>query len=184
MYLDILIGVVLLLTVLNGYRNGFFLSAISLFGIVINIVIAKLATPKVLNIIGIQGSVENGTYILFYTLVFMVVYLLIGLLLAFLKSFVKSNMRNFVDVFLGIIFGFVKGAMLSFVLLLFFNLIGNNFEGIKEYGKGSWANAVFKETVPYVRDYFPERIGDKIENLRHREKVEKYLDNILEESVE
>lgn len=184
MYLDILLGVVLFLTVLNGYRNGFFLSAISLFGIVINIVIAKISTPKVMDILNIHGDIQDGTYILFYTLIFLGIYLLIGLLLAFLKSFIKSNMRSFLDVFLGILFGFVKGIIISFILLLFFNLIGNNFKDIKKYGEGSWGNAIFKKTIPYVRDYFPEKIGDKIESLKHREDVEKYLNDILEESGE
>jgi|GEM_PF-2232998 len=184
MYLDILIGVVVLLTVLKGYSNGFFLSAISLFGIVVNVVAAKLATPKIMGILNISGGSNDKTYILSYTFIFLGMYVLIGLLLAFLKSFIKSSMRSFTDVFLGIIFGFIKGILISFILLLFFNLLGNHLPKIEIYGEGSYSNRVFKKTVPYLRDYFPEKIGDKIEKLKYKESVERYLDDVLKESGE
>ncbi|GLI55570.1 hypothetical protein PM10SUCC1_10840 [Propionigenium maris DSM 9537] len=182
MYLDILVGVILLFTILKGYSSGFFVGAISLFSIVVNVVIAKLATPKVMELLKIDG--KEGTYYLFYALIFLGLYFLIGLLLALLKSFIKDSMRSGTDRFMGILLGFLKGVAISFILLLFYNLLGENFHNIKRYGEGSKANVAFKRAIPYVRDYFPERIGDRIESRKYRENVEKYLDNILKESGE
>ncbi len=182
MYLDILVGIILLFTVFKGYSSGFFVGAISLFSIVVNVVIAKLATPKVMEILKINGN--DGTYFLFYALIFLGLYFLIGLLLAFLKSFIKDSMRSGTDIVMGILLGFLKGVVISFILLLFYNLIGENFHNIRRYGRGSRANVAFKKSIPYVREYFPERIGDRIESKKYRENVERYLDNILKESGE
>ena len=93
-------------------------------------------------------------------------------------------MRSFPDVFLGVIFGFFKGILISFMLLLFFNLLGSNFPRVKAYGEGSYSDGLFKKAVPYIRDYFPEKIGNRIEKLKYRESVEKYLDEVLKESGE
>lgn len=182
MYLDILVGVILLFTVFKGYSSGFFVGAISLFGIVVNVVIAKLATPKVMELLKIDGN--DGTYFLFYAIIFLGLYFLIGLLLAFLKSFIKDSMRSGTDIVLGVLLGFSKGVAISFILLLFYNLIGENFHNLKRYGEGSRANVAFKRSIPYVRDYFPEKIGDRIESKKYRENVERYLENILKESGE
>jgi len=181
-YLDILVGIILLFTIFRGYSSGFFIGAISLFGIVVNIVIAKLATPKVMGILGISGTDRN--HFLFYGLVFLGMYFLTGLLVTLLKSFIKDNMRSGMDIVMGVLLGFVKGVVISFIVLLFYNLVGENFDNLKKYGEGSRTNIIFKRSIPYVRDYFPEKIGEKIESEKHRENVERYLDNILKESGE
>ena len=41
MYLDIAIGVVILFSLLYGFKNGLFVEFIAIFGVVINFIIAK-----------------------------------------------------------------------------------------------------------------------------------------------
>lgn len=181
MYLDIAVGVILLYTILRGYSNGFLLSAISLFGIVINVVLTKMATPRVIEFFSIGR--DDTYYIFFYGGVFLGIYIVIGIFLAFIKSFIKNNMKNFLDTFLGVVFGLIKGLALSFMLVLFFVLGEDHIDSLKKYGKESIAKEYFQKTLPYVREYFPANLEKKMEQQRYREDVEKYLKGILKETM-
>lgn len=182
MYLDVLAGIIILFTIYKGYSSGFFVSVLSLFGILISLIIARDFTPMIMNLLKIEGG--NGTFSMFYMLVFSIVYLLIMILLAFLESFIKVRKRTITGIVLGTSFGLLKGLSLSFVILLFYNLLGDHISGLKEYGEGSHSNEVFQRTIPYAREILPERIGDNIESKGYKKNIEKYIKDVLKESKE
>lgn len=182
MYLDMLVGLIILFTIYKGYSSGFFVSLLSLFGVVVSLVIARDFTPKIMSLMRIEGG--EGTFSMIYMVVLLVIYLLIGILLAFLESFIKVKKRTLPGIFLGSGIGIIKGLTLSFVILLFYNLLGDHISGVKKYGEESHSNIVFQKAIPYARDILPKRIGDNIESKGYKKDVEKYIKNILKEQGE
>jgi len=182
MYLDILAGITILFNIYKGYSSGFFVSVLSLFGIVVSLIIARDFTPMIMKLLKIE--VASGTFSMFYMLILLIVYLLIMILLAFLESFIKMRKRTVTGIILGTTFGLIKGLTLTFVLLLFYNLLGDHISEIKKYGEQSRSNEVFQSTISHVRDILPERIGDNIESKGYKENIEKYIKDVLKESEE
>lgn len=173
MYLDIVIGVILVFTIVMGIRNGFLISILSLFGVVINIVGAKMLTPIVIDALNIQG--EGLLYLGTYMGVFGLVYMVITLLLSFLKSFIKENLRNPIDVTFGMIFGGAKGLLISFIVLLLFNILNGHIKTLEKYGENSISNKAFIKALPYVREWMPSRVGDTLDKSKYKAEIEKFL---------
>lgn len=49
MYLDIVVLIIILIGIIAGLKNGIFIEVISIFGFILNLIIAKTYTPVVLN---------------------------------------------------------------------------------------------------------------------------------------
>ena len=182
MYLDMLVGIIILFTIYKGYSSGFFVSFLSLFGVVVSLVITRDFTPQIMSLLRIEGG--KGTFSMIYIVIFLVVYLLIGILLAFLESFIKVKKRTLLGIILGSSVGLIKGLTLSFVVLLFYNLLGDHIGGVKKYGEESRSNIVFQKAIPYARDILPKKIGDNIESKGYKKDIEKYIKDVLKEQGE
>jgi membrane protein required for colicin V production len=120
MYLDILIVMILLLTILKGYLNGFFLETLSFFGVIINIVFSRILTPIILLKFAINP--DSPLYSWTYALIFLGVYMLMGIFIAFIKRSLRNAFRGKLNSVTGSILGFFKGFIIYFVILFFYSL--------------------------------------------------------------
>ncbi|WP_372712789.1 CvpA family protein [Ilyobacter sp.] len=179
MYLDILIAVILLITVLKGYLNGFFIEVLSFFGMIINIIFSKSITPILILRFAIKP--ESPFYSGVYAIVFLGVYTVMGIFIMFIKKALKKAFKGKINTAAGAILGSFKGLLISFVILVFYSLLSMNMDFVKKYGEGSYSQKAFIYSLPTLREYFPDEYGEKLQNIAHKEKIDKYLKNILKE---
>lgn len=179
MYLDILIAGILLITVLKGYLNGFFIEILSFFGMIINIIFTKSVTPIIILRFAIKP--ENPFYSGVYAIIFLGVYMIMGIFIMFIKKALKKAFKGKINTAAGAILGSFKGLLISFVILVFYSLLSMNLNFIKTYGDGSYSKKAFIYSLPALREYFPNEYGEKLQTMAHKEKIEKYLNNILKE---
>ncbi|WP_319371209.1 CvpA family protein [uncultured Ilyobacter sp.] len=179
MYLDILIAGIFLITILKGYLNGFFIEVLSFFGMIMNIIFTKSLTPLLILRFAIKP--ENPFYSGIYAIIFLMVYTIMGIFIMFIKKTLKKAFKGRINTAAGAVLGSFKGVLISFVILIFYSLLSMNITFLKKYGEGSYSQKVFISSLPALRGYFPNEYGEKLQNMAHKEKIEKYLKNILKE---
>ncbi|WP_319204483.1 CvpA family protein [uncultured Ilyobacter sp.] len=179
MYLDILIAVILLMTVIKGYLNGFFIEVLSFFGMIINLIFTKNLTPIL--ILNFSIKPENPFYSGVYAILFLGIYTVMGMFIMFIKKALKKAFKGKLNTMAGSILGLFKGLLIAFVIMVFYSLLSMNLDFIKKYGEESYSQKVFISSLPVLREYFPDEYGERLQNMAHREKVEEYLKNILKE---
>lgn len=175
MYLDILIGVVMLISILFGIKNGFVVEFISTFGVIINFVITQKVTPMVLK------YVENyfGTnYTYTYIISFILVFILFSILIHILNIILKKQSVFFISRILGGVLSLAKGIIISALILLIYNVTADTFR-IEKYGKDSNVNAYFLEFSKDMDKYIPEVFKDKLKEVRDNKTIDKYIDKLF-----
>ncbi|WP_300356670.1 CvpA family protein [Fusobacterium sp.] len=176
MYLDMIVGVVIVISILFGIKNGFVVEFISTFGVVINFLITQKVTPMVLKYVE-KYLVSNYTYT--YVIVFVLVFIIFSILIHILNLILKKQSVSFISRILGGILSFVKGFIISALVLLIFNITADSFPKIKEYGKDSRANAYFLEESKNVDQYIPEFFKEKLKMIRDNRTIDKYIDKLF-----
>lgn len=179
MYLDILIVIILLLTVLKGYLNGFFLETLSFFGVVINILFSRILTPIIIQEFAITP--DSSLYPGVYALTFLGIYILMGIFIAFIKRSLRNAFRGKINAIAGAVLGLFKGFIIYFVVLFFYSLLSMNTGFLKKYGEGSYSRKFFIYSIPVIKEYFPKEYEEKLESLTNNAKIDRYLKNILKE---
>lgn len=177
MYLDIIILVVLVLAILDGLKNGLFVEFLSVFGLIINFVIARYCTPIVLNFLNIKSNDTN--YFIVYIVTFWATYIVIGIILHFLKNIMEGLTKGFILRILGGVIGAVKGAVLALVVILIFNFTSDLFPEIKKYGNKSKAAETLLKTAPLIEEYIPKVFKDKLDEAKNEKIIDRYMNKIF-----
>ena len=124
-YLDIIIGIILVLFAIGGFRNGIIREAFSLLAFILGIYGAIKLSDYVGQWLGelINVSAEWMSVISFI-IVFIALALLINWLGNLLAGFVESISLGFFDKIGGAIFGVAKGFLLVGVVILLLDFFG------------------------------------------------------------
>ncbi|STO31600.1 Colicin V production protein [Fusobacterium necrogenes] len=177
MYLDIIILVVLILAILDGLKNGFFVEFLSVFGLVINFIAARYFTPILIKFLNLKSNDIN--YFIVYIVIFWAVYIVIGLLLHFLKNIMETLTKGFILRILGGLIGVAKGAVLALVVVFIFNFTSDLFPEIKKYGNNSRAVETLLKVAPLIEEYIPKVFKERIEAVKNEKLIDKYINKIF-----
>lgn len=175
MYLDIIILVIIALAVLTGIKNGIFTEIISVFGFVMNIVIAKTYTPLVLKFFQKIDKVFNNSYLVTYLVTFIAVYLIISIILCFVKKALRKQKMGFLNRALGGILGFIKGVIVSLIVILIYTSSFNFVPSLKKYSTESQTIQIFYDIVPNFENYIPDSLIEKFNKNATKKIIEKSI---------
>ncbi len=124
-YLDVIIGLILLLFAYKGLKKGLIVEAFSLAAFIIGIYGAMYLsdiTAKGLSKI-IDAPQEIMTIIAFI-ITFIILAILVTLIGKLISKIVEALFLGFIDKIGGFVFGMVKGALLVSILILVLNFFG------------------------------------------------------------
>ena len=124
-YLDIIIGIILILFAIGGLRNGIIREAFSLAAFIGGIYGAIRLSDWAGNWIGKVINVSpEWMSVISFIIVFIALALLINWLGGLIANLVESLSLGFIDKIGGIVFGVVKGFLLVGVLILLLDFFG------------------------------------------------------------
>ncbi|WP_410207932.1 CvpA family protein [Fusobacterium sp.] len=173
MYLDIVVLIVLVLSILDGLKNGLFVEFLSVFGLVINFLLAKYLTPKVIVFLNQQSGSNN--YFVVYIIIFWAVYIVVGLLLHWCRSIMDSQSKGLLVKFLGAVLGSVKGFILAMIIIFCFDFAVDNFKGLEKYRTGSRSTEIFLKVAPVVEEHMPKIFKDKLNSIKNEKILDRFL---------
>jgi membrane protein required for colicin V production len=176
MYLDVVVGIIIVISIIFGLKNGFVVEFISTFGVIINFVITQKVTPMVLKYVEKYFG-SNYTYT--YVITFVLVFIIFSVLIHILNLILKKQSVSFISRILGGILSLVKGFIISALILLIFNVTVDTFPKIEDYGKGSYANSYFLEASKDADQYIPEFFKEKLQSIRDNKTIDKYIDKLF-----
>ena len=176
MYLDIIVGIIIVVSIIFGLKNGFVVEFISTFGVIINFVITQKVTPMVLKYVEKYFG-SNYTYT--YVITFVLVFIIFSILIHILNLILKKQSVSFISRILGGILSLVKGFIISALILLIFNVTADTFPKIKNYGKDSYANSYFLEASKEIDQYIPEFFKEKLKTIRDNKTIDKYIGKLF-----
>jgi membrane protein required for colicin V production len=150
-YLDLILGILLLLTAINGFAKGFVEELAGLIGLILGIWIAIHFSDIVANFLTdtFDWSFKHLSIIAFI-ITFVIVVILVQIIGSVISKMVKAVHLGFLNRLAGVALGMAKGALILSVLLIVFNKIDKDvhilsqetransrlFEPIKNFGPG------------------------------------------------
>jgi len=124
-YLDIIIGIILIIFALGGLKNGIIREAFSLVAFIIGIYGAMRLSDQVGKWLGeIINVSPEWMSVISFIIVFIALALLISWLGGLLANLVESLSLGFIDKIGGVVFGIAKGFLLVGVLILLLDFFG------------------------------------------------------------
>ena len=179
MYLDILILVLIGIGILVGLKNGILTEIISLFGFVINVIIANIYTPVVLKFFKKADNIFGNNYLITYIVTFITVYLIISMILIFVKKALKEQKKGFLNRMLGGILGFIKGIAISLVIVVIYSYAINIAPSLEKYSKDSRAIELFYEIVPNLEKHIPDILLENFNKNATKKIIEKNINTVI-----
>lgn len=187
-YLDIIIGIILILFALGGLKNGIIREAFSLVAFVAGIYGAMKFSDMVGKWLGniIEVSAEWMSVISFI-IVFVALAFIINWLGGLLAKFIQSLNLGFVDKIGGIVFGIAKGFLLVGVLILLLDFFGIKDVVKKETCEGSKLYKNSEKVAAWIyenKDGWIKTIDDEYEKIekkfkKNKDDVEDLVDDVL-----
>ncbi|MBQ3436894.1 MAG: CvpA family protein [Fusobacterium sp.] len=179
MYLDILVLALILIGVLVGIKNGIFTEIISLFGFVINVIIAKIYTPVVLKFFKKSETIFGNNYLITYIVTFITVYLIISMILLFVKKALKNQEKGFLNRMLGGILGLIKGLIVSLIIVVIYSYTINLAPSLEKYSENSKTIELFYEIIPNVEGHIPDILLDNFYKNATKKIIEKNINTVI-----
>ena len=184
-YLDIIIGIILILFAIVGLRNGIIREAFSLAafigGIYGAIKLSDMVGKWLGNIINVS---PEWMAVISFILVFIALALLINWLGNMLANLIESVSLGFIDKLGGIVFGIAKGFLLVGVLILLLDFFGikdvvddETREGSKLYknsekvaawiydNKDGWINKIDEEYKKIEKKFKKDDVDDVVDDV-------------------
>jgi membrane protein required for colicin V production len=135
-YIDIIIGVLLFLAAINGFRRGFISEVASLaaliFGIWGAIEFSYITSDFLVEKFHLETEYLN---IISFIVTFAVIVILIHIIGSSLTKFMEIAMMGFINKMAGLLFGFLRSALIISILLLVLNHIDNEIKILPEKAK-------------------------------------------------
>jgi len=135
-YIDIVLGILLILSAIGGFRRG---------------LIAEIAALAAL-VLGIWGAIKfsyitseflienfdwtwNHLNLVSFFITFVVIVILVHIVASTVKKMVEAVMLGFVNKLAGLVFGIVRGALLLSIVLVVFNIIDDDVQILSKEAK-------------------------------------------------
>ncbi len=171
-YIDIIIGILLLLAAINGFRKGFVVEVASLAALILGIWGAIR-----FSYITSDFMVENFNItsrhlgVISFIITFILIVILVHLVGKVADSFIKAAQLGFINRLAGLFFGFIKSALILSIVLMVIDTIDENVHIIPQKAK---ENSRVYEPVkmlvptifPFVKFWTEKAIQDKKEEKK------------------
>lgn len=151
-FLDLIIGLPIVLLAIHGYRKGLIKELASLVALILGIYVAIYFSGVVAAwLINTFDIGHRWVFVLAFIITFIGVVLLVSLIGKLLDKVASLAALGFLNRFAGLIFGVLKGALLISVLILIFNMIDSSSSILKEdVKKGSLLYNPVERIAPFV----------------------------------
>ncbi|MCK5779614.1 MAG: CvpA family protein [Psychrilyobacter sp.] len=180
MYIDIIVAVIMVLSILLGLKKGFFFEVLSLFTLVFIVVVSKKWTPFIFNIFKEKIKLnEEILYYLVYAGILVLLYMVSAIILSILRKILPRMLRGNMDSVLGGVFGAIRGLFISFVFLVFTNLLFSIIPEFKHYSEDSKVNHYFLTNVDKMESYYPSVVNEKLGELNYKKNIEKQIEKYM-----
>ncbi|MBK5195411.1 MAG: CvpA family protein [Proteiniphilum sp.] len=181
-WFDILIGILLLIALVNGYRKGLIMQLVGLATIVLAAIFGgRLAESILPEIIGLVNLSPEAARVLSFILAFA--------LIAIVLSIVGRLLQKFIDVVLLSFFNRILGAVIATgTMMLFLSIILNLVLMLdkkevvikKEIREESFFFERVEAVVPAIIPYLNQEFWDEYVPEKYREEIEKKSDSIFQ----
>jgi membrane protein required for colicin V production len=126
-YIDLVLGILLIIAAIQGFRNGFIIELASLAALVLGIWGAiKFSDLTAEFITRHTGYHSEHLSTIAFVVTFIVIVILIHMMGKILDTIVKAVFLGFLNRLAGIIFGVLKAAVILSIILLLFDDIDEN----------------------------------------------------------
>lgn len=171
-YIDIILGILLILAAINGFRKGFVVEVASLAALILGVWGAIR-----FSYIASDFMVKNFDFtsrhlgVISFLITFVVIVVLVHLVGKVADSFIKAAQLGFINRLAGLFFGFIKSALILSVVLMVFDTINENVHVISQETKdNSRAYEPMKMLVPtvfpFVKFWTKKNILDDDEEIK------------------
>lgn len=176
-YLDIIIGIILIIFALSGLKNGIIREAFSLLAFVVGIYGAMKLSDYVGKWLGeIINVSQDWMSVISFIVVFIALALLINWLGRLLANLVESISLGFIDKIGGFLFGIAQGFLIIGVLILLLDFFGIKDVLKEETCENSKLYKSSEKVAAWIydnKDGWMEKLNMKYEDVE--EKVEDLL---------
>lgn len=157
MIVDIIILIILLYGLFSGLMRGGVLQLFSLVGFIIAIIVARLFSSDLADIISSIIPTDNGAWLILYNVIsFMIIYIVVRLIIRKIASVLnivtKLPVIGFLNRIIGALLGFVQMYLVSFVIIIILFLIP--MENVKELIEGSRVAMYMVNSTPVLSELF------------------------------
>ncbi len=153
-YIDIILGLLLLFAVINGFRRGLISEVASLaalvFGVWGAIEFSYITSDFLTNNMGIDTDHLN---LISFIVTFIVIVILIHLIASSLSKLLEVAMLGWLNRITGMVFGFLKTAFILSILLLVFNKIDNDVHILSQKAKSE--SRLYEPIRKFAPSVFP-----------------------------
>src|SRR5690554_2015424 len=181
-WFDILIGILLLIALINGYRKGLIMQLVGLATIVLASIFGGRLAERILpEITGLTNLSPEAARVLSFILAFALIAIVLSLIGRLLQKFIDVVLLSFFNRLMGAVIA--TGTMmlfLSIILNLVLMLDKNEVVIRKEIREDSFfferVEAVVLAMIPYLnQEFWDEYVPEK-----YREEIEKKSDSIYQ----
>ena len=183
-WFDILIGILLLLAVVNGYRKGLIMQLVGLATLILAAIfggrLAEIIQPEIKELMSLSPEVAR---VFSFVLAFAAIAILLSLIGRLLQKFIDVVMLSFVNRLLGAIIA--AGTMMLFLSILLHLVLMLDKEEVvlkKEIRETSFFFERVEAVVPAIVPYLGQEFWDDYVPERYREEIEMKSDSIYQSS--
>lgn len=153
-YLDLILGILLLIAAINGFSKGFVEELAGLAGLVLGIWIAIHFSDMVANFLAdsLHWNFKQLSIVAF-VITFVIVVILVQIIGSVVNKMVKAVHLGFLNRLAGVILGLAKGALILSVLLIVFNRIDKDVHIISRETKAN--SRLFEPVKNFAPGIFP-----------------------------
>ncbi len=187
-YLDIIIGIILILFALGGLKNGIIREAFSLVAFILGI----YGAMKLSDVVGKWlGNLINVSPEWMQVISFIIVFIALALLISWLGSLLAGLIENlhlgFIDKIGGFVFGIAKGFLLVGVLILLLDFFGIKDVLKEETREGSKLYKNSEKVATWIyenKDGWIEKMNEEYEKVeknfkKGKNNIEEKIDEVL-----
>jgi len=153
-YLDVILGILLILSAINGFRKGFVEELAGLVALILGIWVAIHFSDTVGQyLINLFNFSSKHISIIAFIITFIIVVILINIVGAIVSKMVKTVRLGFLNRLAGLAFGMVKGALILSILLVVFHKIDKDVHIVSEQTKTT--SRLYNPIKNFAPDVFP-----------------------------
>ncbi|MCF8364152.1 MAG: CvpA family protein [Bacteroidales bacterium] len=151
-FLDLIIGVPVLLMAISGFRNGFIKELASLAALVLGLYFAIYFSDLVADwLLKYFDIGHRWLFIVAFILTFVVVVLVVSLIGNLLSKIAALAALGFLNRFIGMLFGILKGVVVMSALIMLFEMIDSKASILKpDVKQGSLLYEPVESVVPFI----------------------------------
>ena len=181
-WFDILIGILLLIALINGYRKGLIMQLVGLATIVMAAIFGGRLAERILpEITGLTNLSPEAARVLSFILAFALIAIVLSLIGRLLQKFIDVVLLSFFNRLMGAVIA--TGTMmlfLSIILNLVLMLDKNEVVIRKEIREDSFFFERVEAVVPAMIPYLNQEFWDEYVPEKYREEIEKKSDSIYQ----